>query len=217
MVDEKLQLPAVMQKHDIEWENKGTHEKHLSVLNFAKKEREKEVLVLEQEVSSSSAESAVLTGKIAENKADIQVLDEVREETEKAVEWPEKAERQVEIYEKELDVIKPVMESTDQKLKEFRGKIEDKLPPVATLERASSYRGSKGEPLFIKMKNKIAALAARLMETMQELNGFCMLEEDGMTIEIMVDEVSYMFTCSMEGDIIGVERTDGNRFDLKDK
>lgn len=48
-----------------------------------------------------------------------------------------------------------------------------------------------------------------------EFNVFCMLEQDGMTIEVMVDEVSYTFTCSMQGDIIGVGRTDGERFDLK--
>lgn len=44
-----------------------------------------------------------------------------------------------------------------------------------------------------------------------EFDMFCMLEEDGMTIEVMVDGVSYMFTCSMQGDIIGVGRTDGNK------
>ncbi|GAA6410853.1 MobV family relaxase [Blautia hominis] len=170
---EKEQLAAVMQRHDIEWERKGTHEKHLSVLDFEKKEREKEVTVLEQEVDSLEAESAALAGRIAENRADIQGLDEVREEAEKvaeeAVERSEKAERQVKVYEKELDVIKPVMESIDRELKEFRGKIEDTLPPAATLERAASYRENKAKPLFIKMKNKIAALAARLTETMQEL------------------------------------------------
>ncbi len=48
-----------------------------------------------------------------------------------------------------------------------------------------------------------------------EFDMFCMLEEDGMTVEVLVDEVSYTFTCSMYGDIIGVGRTDGNRFDLK--
>jgi len=47
-----------------------------------------------------------------------------------------------------------------------------------------------------------------------EFDVFCMLEEDGMTIEVMVDEVSFTFTCSMQGDIIGVGRTDGKRFDL---
>lgn len=48
-----------------------------------------------------------------------------------------------------------------------------------------------------------------------EFDMFCMLEEDGMTVEVMVDEVSYTFTCSMYGDIIGMGRTDGNRFDLR--
>lgn len=50
-----------------------------------------------------------------------------------------------------------------------------------------------------------------------EFDMFCMLEEDGMTVEVMVDEVSYTFTCNMKGDIIGVGRTDGNRFDLRGK
>lgn len=48
-----------------------------------------------------------------------------------------------------------------------------------------------------------------------EFDMFCMLEEDSMAIEVMVDEVSYTFTCSMQGDIIGVGRTDGERFDLR--
>lgn len=43
---------------------------------------------------------------------------------------------------------------------------------------------------------------------------FCMLEEDGITIEVIVDDVSYTFTCSMTGDVISVARTDGERFDL---
>lgn len=43
---------------------------------------------------------------------------------------------------------------------------------------------------------------------------FCMLDDDGTTIEVIVDDVSYTFTCSMAGDIISVVRTDGDRFDL---
>ena len=39
---EKEQLAAVMERHGIEWEHKGTHEKHLSVLDYKKQEREKE-------------------------------------------------------------------------------------------------------------------------------------------------------------------------------
>lgn len=48
-----------------------------------------------------------------------------------------------------------------------------------------------------------------------EFDMFCMLEQDGMTIEVMVDGVSYTFTCSMQGDIIGVGRTDGKRFGIR--
>ena len=40
---EKEQLAAVMERYGIEWEHLGTHEKHLSVLDYKKQEREKEV------------------------------------------------------------------------------------------------------------------------------------------------------------------------------
>lgn len=44
---EKNTLAAVMECHEIQWEKKGTHEKHLSVLDFEKRERAKEVAALE--------------------------------------------------------------------------------------------------------------------------------------------------------------------------
>ena len=44
---EKEQLAAVMERHGIEWEDKGTHDKHLSVLDFKKDQRAKEIAELE--------------------------------------------------------------------------------------------------------------------------------------------------------------------------
>ena len=44
---EKEQLAAVMERHGIEWEDKGTHDKHLSVLDFKKEQRAKEIAELE--------------------------------------------------------------------------------------------------------------------------------------------------------------------------
>ena len=49
VTSEKEALANVMGKYDIEWEQKGTHEKHLSLLNFEKQERAKEVAKLEEE------------------------------------------------------------------------------------------------------------------------------------------------------------------------
>ena len=43
----KEQLSAVMERHGIEWEDKGTHDKHLSVLDYKKEQRAKEIAALE--------------------------------------------------------------------------------------------------------------------------------------------------------------------------
>lgn len=170
---EKEQLAAVMQRHDIEWEKKGTHEKHLSVLDFEKQEREKEANELEQKVGVLESERTGLVEKIAENGANIEILEKDREKAENAAKEAKKraelAKKQTQTYERELEIIKPVMNSVEWELKEFKGRVEEVLPTAGTLERASSYRENKVKPLFIKMKNRIAALAAKLTETMQEL------------------------------------------------
>ena len=44
---EKEQLAAVMERHGIEWEDKGTHDKHLSVMDYKKEQRAKEIAELE--------------------------------------------------------------------------------------------------------------------------------------------------------------------------
>ena len=47
---EKEVLAVVMERHGVEWERKGTHKKHLSVLDFKKQEREKELTELEKKL-----------------------------------------------------------------------------------------------------------------------------------------------------------------------
>ena len=53
---EKEQLAEVMMNHGIEWEQKGTHEKHLSVLDFEKKQRVEEVEQLNAEIESAKTD-----------------------------------------------------------------------------------------------------------------------------------------------------------------
>lgn len=88
-------------------------------------------------------------------------------------------------------------------------------------EVVSAYRDGKDvteerKALEEQTEKAISRFLNRDIEKL-EFDMFCMLEEDGMTIEVMVDGVSYTFTCSMQGDIIGVGRTDGDRFDLRGK
>lgn len=48
---EKEQLSQVMERHGIEWEQLGTHDEHLSVMNYKKEQRAQEVKALEKSIS----------------------------------------------------------------------------------------------------------------------------------------------------------------------
>ena len=61
---EKSALAFVMEGHGIEWEHKGTHEKHLSVLDYKKQEREKEIFVLEDKLAEKKDEFRVMADRI---------------------------------------------------------------------------------------------------------------------------------------------------------
>ena len=61
---EKEQLAAVMERYGIEWEHKGTHEKHLSVLDYKKQEREKKVAALGAKIEQKQVEFDVLSERI---------------------------------------------------------------------------------------------------------------------------------------------------------
>ena len=80
MNHEKKVLTEIAKQHGIEWEQKGTHEEHLDVYNFKKKERKKEVQELEQEKEYLTAENEELTAQIAESRADIQILKDDKEQ-----------------------------------------------------------------------------------------------------------------------------------------
>ena len=57
---EKQQLASIMLEHGIEWEQKGTHEKHLSLLDFEKQERAKEVAALEEQKAGLEEHNATM-------------------------------------------------------------------------------------------------------------------------------------------------------------
>ena len=169
---EKELLAEIAQQHGIEWEQKGTHEEHLDVYNFKKKERKKEVQALEREKEYLTAENEGLTAQIAEARADIQLL---KDDKEQAVKDKEEAEKRAEKAEKDLcsleerrERLQPVMDNVSKEIKEY-GTVKTLLPEAGTLERAATYRDKKIKPLFIQMKNKIAAMAAQVKELAEEV------------------------------------------------
>lgn len=61
---EKEQLAKIMEEHNISWEKKGTHEEHLSVMDYKKQERSKELKELEAKVEDKKIEYNKLVNKV---------------------------------------------------------------------------------------------------------------------------------------------------------
>ncbi len=72
ILSEKKVLAQIMERHDIEWEQKGTHEQHLSVLDYKKQERAKEVAELDREIEEKQLEVKGL-------KATVEKIEEAKE------------------------------------------------------------------------------------------------------------------------------------------
>jgi len=78
ILSEKKVLAEIMERHGIEWEQKGTHEQHLSVLDFKKQERAKEVAKLEQQIEGKQMEIKELkatVGKVKEAKVSLDHIE----------------------------------------------------------------------------------------------------------------------------------------------
>lgn len=61
---EKSALAFVMERHGIEWEHKGSHEKHLSVLDYKKQERQKEIEILDDKLAEKKDEFRIMSDRI---------------------------------------------------------------------------------------------------------------------------------------------------------
>lgn len=72
ILSEKKVLAQIMERHGIEWEQKGTHEQHLSVLDYKKQERAKEVAELDREIEEKQLEVKGL-------KATVEKIEEAKE------------------------------------------------------------------------------------------------------------------------------------------
>ena len=72
ILSEKKVLAQIMERHGIEWEQKGTHEQHLSVLDYKKQERAKEVAELDREIEEKQLEVKGL-------KATVEKIEEAQE------------------------------------------------------------------------------------------------------------------------------------------
>ena len=82
---EKQALASIMARHDIEWEQKGTHEEHLSVLDYKKQERSKEVAALETQIGALQEHTATAETMLSEKQEQLDDIAPILKNTEKFV------------------------------------------------------------------------------------------------------------------------------------
>ena len=152
---EKQQLAAIMLEHGIEWEQKGTHEKHLSLLDFEKQERAKEVAALEAQKAELEEHNATMQevnekwlDQLENIEHDIFSAQENREEADKQA---EQAKRKALQYEKKLTEIAPMVKDMERFAEKYSADSEEVLPEAGTLETGKSYREKKAKPLIKKI------------------------------------------------------------------
>ena len=82
---EKQALASIMARHAIEWDQKGTHEEHLSVLDYKKQERSKEVAALETQIDALQEQTATAETTLSEKQEQLDDIAPILKNTEKFV------------------------------------------------------------------------------------------------------------------------------------
>ncbi|GHU66170.1 hypothetical protein AGMMS49983_15280 [Clostridia bacterium] len=143
---EKKELAQVMERHGIEWEQLGTANKHLSVLNYEKEQRAKEVAALETKivVQEQTIES------LSEKKEDIQAeIETAGKKVEKIAARLEKVERQENLI--------------GLNVRRYDDDPEWQLPEPPALMSAKAYKTKIVEPLFTKLKTAIRSIVTQYL------------------------------------------------------
>ena len=190
---EKEQLATVMLEHGIEWEKKGTHEKHLSVLDFEKKERAKEVAELEQSISDGKERLSDI--QIQHRKA-VQETEQIRQKGEAIRQEVSELSETSDLLKEQATTLaedKKKLLSDNVKLEKQQKKLQQdiekmvqskavmernihaydedekwQLPEPAALMSAKAYKDKKASPLVEKLKETIKALTIKCVQLAEQ-------------------------------------------------
>ena len=190
---EKEQLAAVMLEHGIEWEKKGTHEKYLSVLDFEKKERAKEVAELEQSISDGKERLSDI--QIQHRKA-VQETEQIRQKGEAIRQEVSELSETSDLLKEQATTLaddKKKLLSDNVKLEKQQKKLQQdiekmvqskavmernihaydedekwQLPETAALMSAKVYKDKKAFPLVEKLKETIKALTIKCVQLAEQ-------------------------------------------------
>ena len=137
---EKQQLALVMKRHGIEWE------KLLSVLNYEKQEREKEVVRLDEQ--------------IGKQLTDLQRLDTKQKSLQASIGQTEKS---LEVVQKKLSRLQKQESLVNLSVDRYDTEKKWQLPEPGALMSARSYKIKIVEPFISKLKDVIRSIVAQYL------------------------------------------------------
>ena len=190
---EKQELSKVMGRHGVQWKQLGTHNKHLSVLDFEKQERQKEVAELEQTISDSKKElSNILHQQIAAGQETKQIRKEgeairkevselaatnhlLKEQTEtligdkeKLLSENEKLEKQQKKLQQEINKMVQSKEVMERNIYAYDEDMKWQLAEPGALMSAKAYRDKKALPLVEKLKEVVKNLTIKCVQLAEQ-------------------------------------------------
>ena len=191
---EKEQLAAVMREYGIEWEKKGTHEKHLSVLDFEKKERAKEIAELDQSISDGKEilsdiqvqqlkaeqkteqirqEGEAIRQEVSELSETSDLLKEqaeaLAEDKEKLLSDNEKLEKQQKKLQQEIEKMVQSKAVMERNIHAYDEDEKWQLPEPGTLTSAKNYKDKKVLPLVERLKEVVKALTIKYVQLAEQV------------------------------------------------
>lgn len=199
---EKQELSKVMGRYGIQWKQLGTHNKHLSVLEFEKQERQKEVKQLEQTIVDSKMElSEVISQKVKMELAVVQIGRESEAVRQEVVELSEtnamlkeqadaltvekrklqsdnkKLGQKQEKLQQEVEKMLNSKENMERNIHAYDEDVKWQLPEPGALMSAKAYRDKKALPLVEKLKEIVKNLTIKCVQ----------LTEQGKKLTLKVD------------------------------
>lgn len=143
---EKQVLAEIMQEHGIEWEQLGTHEEHLSVLDYKKQERAKEVRALDTTIAEKQTQVDEIEQTLQSVQKQVIDIDKIENISVKKALLSDKvtlprndfdnllnAAKQYVVYRRQDDRLQGLLDAANDKIKQLEGVIGELKQKVSKL------------------------------------------------------------------------------------
>ena len=150
IASEKQELAKVMERYGVIWKQKGIHRKHLSVLDFEKQEREKEVQVLTSQKEEISQNIQEVQKTVSSETKDLKRLQGRKQE-----------------IQQEIIKLSSDKKATEKNIHVIRENPAWQLPEPVALTTAKTYRDKKAMPLLDKVKEALVAALIRNVQLIE--------------------------------------------------